>query len=34
VAKAIAAHILDDEAVPVMTAMPVGCAREESTVSP
>jgi hypothetical protein len=34
VAKAIAAHILDDEAEPGMTAMPVGCAREKSTVSP
>ncbi|MBX3302240.1 MAG: LPP20 family lipoprotein [Nitrospira sp.] len=34
VAKAIAAQILDDDALPVMTAMPVGCPREESTVSP
>ncbi len=34
VAKAIAAQILDDDALPVMTGMPVGCPREESTVSP
>ncbi len=34
VAKAIAAHILDDEAVPARTAMPAGCPREESTVGP
>ncbi len=34
VAKAIAARILDDDASPVMTGMPVGCPREESTVSP
>lgn len=33
VAKAIAARILDDDASPVMTGMPVGCPREESTVS-
>jgi hypothetical protein len=34
VAKAIAAHILDDDALPVMTTTTVGCPREESTVSP
>lgn len=34
VAKAIAAQILDDDALPVMAGMPVGCPREESTVSP
>jgi hypothetical protein len=34
VAKAIAAQILDDDALHVMTGMPVGCPREESTVSP
>lgn len=33
-AKAIAAHILDDDGLPVTAAMPVGCPREESTVSP
>ena len=33
-AKAIAAHILDDDALSVTTATPVGCPREESTVSP
>lgn len=34
VAKAIAAQILDDDALPVMTGMSVGCPREESTVGP
>ena len=34
VANAIAAQILDDDAVPVMTGMPVGCPREGSAVSP
>jgi hypothetical protein len=34
VAKAIAAQILDDDAVSATTAMPIGCPRDESTVSP
>lgn len=34
VAKVIAAYIFDDDALSVTTAMPVGCPREESTVSP
>jgi hypothetical protein len=34
VAKAIAAHIFDDDALPVATETPAGCPREESTVSP
>ncbi len=34
VAKAIAAHILDDDALPVATEAPAGCPREESPMSP
>mgnify|MGYP002400362982 CR=1 FL=1 len=34
VAKTIAAHIFGDDAMPVVTAMPIGCPRERSTVSP
>ena len=34
VAKAIAAQILDDDAVSATTAMPIGCPRDESAVSP
>lgn len=34
VAKVIAAHIFDDEALSVTAAMPAGCPREASTVSP
>lgn len=34
VAKAIAAHIFGDDALPVSTETPAGCPRDESTVSP
>jgi len=34
VAKTIAAHIFDDDALPVQAEMPAGCPREESMVSP
>jgi hypothetical protein len=34
VAKVIAAHIFDDDALPVATETPAGCPREESSVSP
>jgi hypothetical protein len=34
VAKTIAAHVFDDDALPVTTEAPAGCPREESTVSP
>jgi hypothetical protein len=34
VAKTIAAHVFDGDALPVTTEAPAGCPREESTVSP